>query len=140
MAATDEDLQKLGKPPICSDKKDEWSEWSVVTESYVSLLSAHIPALLVGSEDTTSPDMSMTRISATLIEECVTAAKKVFHVLVMNGRGPVLAVITGITGMNGAMAWRAFDHEIRAEQSSESTKSHERNPECEDFSLRAHSL
>ena len=28
MAATDEDLQELGKPPIFSGKEDEWNEWS----------------------------------------------------------------------------------------------------------------
>ena len=38
----------------------------------------------------------------------VTAAKKLFHVLVMNVRGPALAVIRGITDMNGALAWRAL--------------------------------
>ena len=44
--ATDEDLQKLGKPPVYSGKEDEWSEWSFVMKSYASLLSAHVPALL----------------------------------------------------------------------------------------------
>ena len=38
--ATDEDLQKLEKPPIYSGKEDEWSGWSFVMKSYVSLLSA----------------------------------------------------------------------------------------------------
>ena len=33
---------------------------------------------------------------------------KLFHVLVMNVRGPALAVIRGITDMNGALAWRAL--------------------------------
>ena len=98
MAATDEDLQKLGKPPIYSGKEDERSEWSFALKSYVSLLSAHVPALLAGAEDTTSPDMSMTRIRATLTEEGVTAAKKLFHVLVMNVRLPAQA----------DMAWRAL--------------------------------
>ena len=45
---------------------------------------------------------------ATLTEDGVTAAKKLFHVLVMNVRGPALAVIRGITDMNGALAWRAL--------------------------------
>ena len=76
--------------------------------SFVSLLSAHIPALLEGSEDVTSPDMSMTRIRATLADDGVAAAKKLFHVLVMNVRGPALAVIRRITDMNGALAWRAL--------------------------------
>ena len=83
-------------------------EWSFVMRSYVSLLSAHIPALLAGAEDTSSPDMSMTRIRATVTEDGVAAAKKLFHVLVMNVRGPALAVIRGITDMNGALAWRAL--------------------------------
>ena len=141
MAVTDEDLQKLGKPPIYSGKEDEWNEWSFVMKSYVSLLSTHVPALLTGAENpVASPDMSIATIRATLTEDGVTAAKKLFHVLVMNVRGPALAVIRGITDMNGALAWRAFDHEIRAKHSAESTKSHERNPRCKDFSLRAHSI
>ena len=109
MAVTDEDLQKLGKPPIYSEKEDEWSEWSFVMKSYVSLLSTHVPALLTGAENpVASPDMSIATIRATLTEDGVTAAKKLFHVLVMNVRGPALAVIRGITDMNGALAWRAL--------------------------------
>ena len=109
MAATDEDLQKLGKPPIYSGKEDEWNEWSFVMKSYMSLLSTHVPALLTGAENpVTSPDMSIATIRATLTEDGVTAAKKLFHVLVMNVRGPALAVIRGITDMNGALAWRAL--------------------------------
>ena len=109
MAATDEEVQKLGKHPIYSGKEDEWSEWSFVMTSYVSLLFTHVPALLAGAEDSaTSPDMSMTRIRATLTEDGATVAQKLFHVLVMNVRGPALAVIRGITDMNGALAWRAL--------------------------------
>ena len=52
--------------------------------------------------------MSIATIRATLTEGGVTAAKKLFHVLVMNVRGPALAVIRGITDMNGALAWRAL--------------------------------
>ena len=78
-------------------------------KSYVSLLSTHVPALLAGAEDTaTSPDMGRTRIRATLTEEDATAAKKLFHVLVMHVRRPALAVIRGITDMSGALAWRAL--------------------------------
>ena len=40
MAATDDELQKLGKPPIFSGKEDEWNEWSFVMRSYVSLRSS----------------------------------------------------------------------------------------------------
>ena len=109
MAATDYDeLQKLGRPPNYNGKEDEWDEWSFVMRGYVSLLSVHMPALLAGAEDTTSPDMSMARIRATLTEGGAAAAQKLFHVLVMNVRGPALAVIRGITDMNGALAWRAL--------------------------------
>ena len=74
----------------------------------LSLLSTHVPALLTGAENPVlSPD-SIARIRATLTEDGVTAAKKLFHVLVMNVRGPALAVIRGITDMNGALAWRAL--------------------------------
>ena len=34
----------------------------------------------------------------------------------------------------------SVDHEIRAKHSAESTKSHERNRQCKDLSLRAHSV
>ena len=50
----------------------------------------------------------MARIRATLTEDGVTAAKKLFHVSVMHVRGPALAVIRGITDMNAALAWRAL--------------------------------
>ena len=108
MAATDDELQKLGKPPIYSGEEDDWGEWRFVMNSYVSLLSVHVPALLVGAEDTTSLDMSMTRIRITFTKDGVTVAKKHYHVLVMNVGGPALAVIRGITDMNGALAWRAL--------------------------------
>ena len=69
---TDEDLQKLGKPPIYSGKEAEWNEWSFVMKSYVSLLSTHVPALLTGAENpATSPDMSIATIRATLTEDGV---------------------------------------------------------------------
>ena len=109
--------------------------------SYMSLLSVHVPALLAGAEDATSPDMSMTRIRATLTDDGVAAAQKLFRVLVMNVRGPAPAVIRGVTDMNGALAWRALiTRYIHTEHSAESTKSHERNPQCEALSLRAHGL
>ena len=128
MAATDDDLQKLGRPPIYSGKEDEWNEWSFVMRSYVSLLSAHIPALLAGAEDTASPAMSMARIKDTLADDGITAAQKLFHVLAMNVRGPALTVI------------RRIAEEIRTEHSAESTKSHERNPQRADLPFGAHSL
>ena len=34
----------------------------------------------------------------------------------------------------------SVDHEIRAKHSAESTKSHERNPQCKDLSLRGHTI
>ena len=52
MAATAEDPQKLGKPPIYSGKENDWSEWSFVMKSYLSLLSTHVPALLAGAANT----------------------------------------------------------------------------------------
>ena len=108
MAATNDEQQKLGRPPIYSGKEDEWNEWTFVMGSYVSLLSAHIQELVAGAEDTVSPDMSMARIKDTLADDGITAAQKLFHVLVMNVRGPALTVIRGITDMNGALAWRAL--------------------------------
>ena len=64
--------------------------------------------MLAGTEDPTSPDKSMARIRATLTEGGVAAAQKLFHVLVMNVRGLALAVIRGITDLNGVLAWRAL--------------------------------
>ena len=107
MAATDDKLQKLDRPPIYNGKEDEWNEWSLVMRSYLSLLSIHIAALVAEAEDPTNPDMSMSRIK-TILTDGVAAAQKLFHVLVMNVRGPALTVIRGITEMNGALAWRAL--------------------------------
>ena len=141
MAVTDEDLQKLGKPPIYSGKEDEWNEWSFVMKSYVSLLSTHVPALLTGAENpVVNPDMSIATIRATLTEDGVTAAKKLFHVLV-DGRK---RTSTGSDQRNHrherSIGVASVDHEIRAKHSAESTESHERNPQCKDLSLRAHSV
>ena len=78
-------------------------------EELCVFLSTHVPALLIGAENpVASPDMSIATIRATLTEDGVTAAKKFFHILVMNVRRPALAVIRGITDMNGALAWRAL--------------------------------
>ena len=49
--------------------------------------------------------MSMSR-TRTILTDGVATAQKLFHVLVMNVRGPALAVIRGITEMNGVLAWR----------------------------------
>ena len=75
--------------------------------SYASLLSVHIAALLTGAQDPTIPDMSVSKIRTTLTNG-IEAAQKLFHVLVMNVRGPALTVIRGVTDMNGALAWRAL--------------------------------
>ena len=121
MAVTDEDLQKLGKPPIYSGKEDEWNEWSFVMKSYVSLLSTHVPALLTGAENpVASPDVSIATIRATLTEDGVTDQRNHRH--------------------ERSIGVASVDHEIRAKHSAESTKSHERNPQCKDLSLRAHSI
>ena len=77
-------------------------------KSYVSLLSPHVTTLLTGAEHRTRPDMSIARIRNAFAEEGVAAAKKLFHVLVMNVRGPALAVIGSITDMNGALVWPAL--------------------------------
>ena len=141
MAVTDEDLQKLGKPPIYSGKEDEWNEWSFVMKSYVSLLSTHVPALLTGAENpATSPDMSIATIRATLTEDGVTAAKKLFHVLVMNVRGPALAVIRGITDMNGALAWRALITRYAPNTAPRVQSLMSAILNAKTFSLRAHSV
>ena len=133
MAATDEELQKLGKPPICSGKDDEWSEWSVVVKSYASLCPRTCQRCWQGAEDTaTSPDMSMTRIRATLTEDDATAAKKTLPRL----GDERLAV----NRHERSTSMASVDHEIRSKHSAASTKSRERNPQCEDFTVRAHGL
>ena len=140
MAATDDELQKLGRPPIYSGKEDEWNEWSFVMRSYVSLLSAHIPALLAGAEDATNPDMGMMRIRATLTDDGVAAAQKLIHVLVMNVREPALAVIRGITDMSGALAWRALITRYAPNTAPRVQSLMSAILNVKDLPLRAHSL
>ena len=91
-------------------------------KSYVSLLSAYAPALPAGAEDPAWVDMIVAIIRATLTEDGATAAKKLFHVLVMNVRGPALSVSRGTTDMSGALARRALitryaPHTAQREQS-----------------------
>ena len=86
--------------------------------------------------------MSMAKIWTTLTDDGVAAAQKLFHVLLMNVRGPALTMISerGITDMKRSIGMAGVDHEIRTEYSAESAKSHGRNPQCEALSLSAHSL
>ena len=142
MAATDEELQKLGERPIYSGKEeDELSEWSFVMRSYVSLLSTHVPALLAGAEDTArSTDMSMTRFRATLTEVAATAAKKLLPRLGDEREGTSVGSDQRSHRHERSVGMASVDHEIRSEHSAASTKSHERNPQCEDLSLSAQSF
>ena len=139
VAATDDELQKLGRPPIYSGTEDEWNEWSFVMRKYVSLLSAHIPALRAGAEDTASPDMSMARIKDALADDGIATSQKLFHVLVMNVRGS-----SDSDQRDHRYEWSigvaCTDHEIRAKYSVTTTKSHERNPQREDLPFGAHRL
>ena len=49
------------------------------------------------------------RILALCPRACVVApTRKLFHVLLINVRGPALAVIRGIADVRGALAWRAL--------------------------------
>ena len=82
----EEELQKLGKPPNFCGQEDEWSKWSFVMKSYVSMHSTHALALLAGAEYTERPDLDMARIRTMLTEDGVTATRKLFRLLVMNGR------------------------------------------------------
>ena len=108
MAATGEELQKLGKPPIYSGKEDEWNEWNLAMKSNVSLLYTQVPASPEGAEDPREGGLEDDRTRVALAEEGATAAAKLFHVLVMNVRGPELAAIRGIADVHGALAWRAL--------------------------------
>ena len=108
-------------------------------KSYVSLLSAHVSALVAGAEDAaTSPDISMTNQShahrrwrdsgqATLPrlgderEETSVGSDQRNH------------------RHERSIGMASVDHEIRPKDSAASTKPHERNPQCKDFSLRAYS-
>ena len=138
MAATEDELQKLGKPPIYSGKEDEWNEWSFVMRSYVSLLSVHLPALLAGAEDVTSPDLSMARIRTTLTDD-----RRSTETLPRLGDERE-RTSSGSDQENHryerSIGMAGVDYEIRTEYSAESTKSHERNPQCEALPLRAHGL
>ena len=99
-------------------------------------LSTHVAVLPTGAEDTARVDMSMARIAATLTEDGATGAKTLFHGLVTNVMGPALAVIRGVTDMNGALS---VGHDMRSKHSAAITKPHERNPQCKVFSLRPRS-
>ena len=106
MAATDEDLQKLGKPPIYSGKEDEWSEWSFVMKSYASLLSEHVAALLTGAENpATTPDMGIAANQSHSRRGWGDSSQETLPRL-GDERERTVAVIRGITDMNGALAWR----------------------------------
>ena len=59
MAAADEELQILAKPPNFNGKENAWSAWIFVMTTYVSLLSAHAPALLANAKASDQPEISM---------------------------------------------------------------------------------
>ena len=93
IAATDEELQNLGGPPICSGNEDEWNERSFAMRSYASLLSPHVAALFAGAADNAVPDRILDRIEATPGIPGGQAAQKLVHTLVTHVRGPALSAI-----------------------------------------------
>ena len=106
-------------------------------KSYVSLLFTNVPALLANEDDTaTSPDMRMTRIRTTLTEDGGTAAPRLGD----EREGTSVGSHQRNLRHERSIGIASVDHEIRSKHSAASTKSHGRNPQCEDFSLRAHSL
>ena len=135
MAATDDELQKLGRLPIYNGKEDEWAEWSFVMRIYVSLLSRHMLALLAGAEDPTSPDMSMAENQSHPHRRCVCSSSP--QTLPRPGHERE-RTCTGTDlrnhGHERRFGMAGVDHEIRTKHSAESTKPHERDPECEAIS------
>ena len=118
MAATDDELQKLGKPPIYSGKEDEWNEWSFVMRSYMSLLSVHVPALLASAEDATSPDMSMAKIRTTLTDDGVAAAQKTLPRLGVERKRTSSGSDQRDHRYERSIGMTGVDHEIRTEYSA----------------------
>ena len=118
MAATDEDLQKLGKPPIYSGKEDEWSECarSCIVDRCREPSDeprhehcgdqSHSCRGWGDSSQETSPRLGNER------ERTSTLSDQRNHRYQRS------------TGM------ASVDHEIRTKHSAESTESHERNPQC----------
>ena len=78
--------------------------------SYVSLLSTRVPALLAGAEDTaTSPDMRDDENQSHSRRRFCESSPETLPRLGDECQGaPALAVIRGITDINGALAWRAL--------------------------------
>ena len=68
----------------------------------------HVPALLAGAEEPARVDLEYDANHNHAHGRVCNGSQELFHVLVMNVRGSGLAVIIGITEMNGAQAWRAL--------------------------------
>ena len=124
MAATDEDLQKLGKPPVYRGKDDEWSRWSFVMKSCMSLLSTHVPA----SQGTaTSPDMSSSHRSRDSGQETLPR-------LGDEREGTSAGSDQRNHRHERSIGMASVDHEMRSKHSAASTESPENDPQCEDLS------
>ena len=87
--STDEELQNLGGPLICSGNEDEWN----AMRSYASLLTPHVAALFAGAADNAVPDRILDLTEATPGIPGGQAAQKLVHALVAHVRGPALSAI-----------------------------------------------
>ena len=140
MSATDEELQKLGKPSIYSGKEEDvWNEWSVAMRSYVSLLS------------TRSSVADRCRRTCEGRHE-YDANHNHAHGRVCNGSQETLPRLGderegfGVGSGRGnhrherSTGMASVDHEIRTEHSATFAKPHERNRPGKGVSLRTHSF
>ena len=108
MAVNDEDVLRLSRPPSFTGKEEDWTEWSFVMRSYLTVQADEMAALIEAAEATAEPDVSMAAIERTLGAGGRQAARKMFHMLVMTVKGPALGVLRGNLQQNGALAWRAL--------------------------------
>ncbi len=102
----DENILRLTRPPSFSGLEADWTEWSFIMRSYLSMQSSEMGTLIEAAEAQRQPNVAMAQIEATLGEAGRNAARKMFHMLVMTVRGPALGLLRGNVSQNGAEAWR----------------------------------
>ena len=92
-------------------------------ESYVSLLSTHVPALLAGEGAAPSPDMGVTRIRAALTEDGATAANETLPCLGDEREGTSVGSDQRNHRYERSIGMASVGHEVRSKRSTASTES-----------------
>ena len=110
-------------------------KWSFSSRSYVSLLSMQVASLLIGAEDLTIPDMSMSRIKTTLTNG-IESSPETFSRLGDESERTSIESDPKNHGYKWIIDMACIGQEIRDKHSAENVKSHERKG----LPFRAHSL